>query len=612
MAIFDGNIPYTNLHELNLDWVIKVVKDYIAKVNTLEIDFKDLKEYVDNYFESTDFAQLVNDKIDELVASGDFTTMFATYTTRIYDTLAEMVSDTLLVEGSHAQTLGFHTVNDNGGAKYLIKSSVPTGYYETLDNGLYAELIIDNGVNIEVFGAYGDGVNDDSVALDTALKNADKIIFSPKTYLFNTEIFFTEYKDVYLIGNNTTLKGLQLQLNTSDGSTWYHAYNGRAVRFTGFNFENNNNTMCIKAFQPVEMVNCIIRGYDNFLTQPDYYIDKFTLKEIEIRNKTGSDYTFRLEMLGDEHMVEGVHLAIENSGEDDRVCYCHSKHSISFKNCLNGTYYIDNCNAKFDTCHFEYGEIISNDTYSSNNQHYNLIEFNNCFIWANVKLPSTENVYYINTTFYVDSSKNKATTSINDFYAMKTKNCNIRGDEVVNNVYARSIIKLDMDNSNAVLPWTGNLVFTNRYVAGSNGNWNEEKNVNYEYTIFSSSCYEWINGGNYTYSKYTGTASITSASDCVAFAVDSNYRNCFLHCYRKNLTDGTIKKAVLKNGGRNVYDYGTTISGVEWKTVSEVPTVTANDAKMVNGIMYGYNSNNFNGTGYFYYDTTSQVVKYKS
>ena len=610
MSFYDSAMPYTNIHELNLDWVIKVVKEYLAKVDTLEIDFNDLKNYVDNYFESTDFAQLVNDKIDELVDSGDFTTMFATYTTRIYDTVSQMVADTLLVDGSHAQTLGYYNANDNGGAKYLIMSTTPTGYYETLSNGLYAELIMEDEMNVEVFGAYGDGATDDSTALATAMLYANKIMFSPKTYLFSTQIFFKEYKDVYLVGNNTIFKGLDLQLNTEDGITWYIPYNSRAVRFSGIRFENDGQTTCLNVFQPVELINCIVYGYDNFLTQSSYYIDKLTLKEIEVRNKGGSDYTFKLNMLGDEHIIDGVHIADPNSS--DKVIYCNNKHGITFRNCLNGSYYIDNCNAKFDTCHFEFGEITSNDVVDGYNQHYNLIEFDNCFIWANVKIPTTSNVYYVNCTFYIDSSKNKATNTINDYMGMQSKNCNIRADEVVNNVYARSIIKLDMTNDNMTLPWSGNATVASKYVGGSNGDWNRTKNISYEYTIFPSSCLEWINGSNYTYSTYTTTVAITNTTDFVSFTIDANYRNCFIHCYRKNLDDGTIEVAVLKNNGRMIYDYGSTISGIEWKSVGSVPTVNNTDAKMVNGIMYGYNSANFNGNGYFYYDTTALVVKYKS
>ena len=31
MPIFDGNLPYTNLHELNNDWIVKTVKEGLKR-----------------------------------------------------------------------------------------------------------------------------------------------------------------------------------------------------------------------------------------------------------------------------------------------------------------------------------------------------------------------------------------------------------------------------------------------------------------------------------------------------------------------------------------------------------------------------------------------------
>ena len=58
MAIF-RKFPYTNYHDLNLDWIIEQVKLYIAKCDILELDFKELKEYVD----SLDIQEAVDNKL---------------------------------------------------------------------------------------------------------------------------------------------------------------------------------------------------------------------------------------------------------------------------------------------------------------------------------------------------------------------------------------------------------------------------------------------------------------------------------------------------------------------------------------------------------------------
>lgn len=611
MGLYD-QYPYRNFHELNLAWVIKIVKSYQEKFDKIEIDFAELKQYVDDYFESTDFAQLVNDKIDELVADGDFTTLFATYTTRIYDNVADMIADTLLVDGSNAQVLGHASANDGGAARYLISSTEPSGYYETLSNGLYAELIIEDVMNIEVFGGVGDDSTDNTSAFENALTFCNNIHFLKKTYAFSGQIYLTKYGDINITGDNATLHGLRIDLNSSDGSTWYTAYSSKTVSFKGIKFLNNNETVCIRTFQPVELIRCVIDGYARFLYQPDLYIDKITLKEIEVRNKTGSDYTFKLDLLGDEAIVEGIHLAVNNIASDDKkVFYCHTHLGLAFRSCLNGEYYIDNSNVEFNDCHFEYGSITLNDSYSGNNQHFCTATFNNCYFWENVVVPSTSNALYIGCVFKVDASKNKNTTTINDYYSLQNINSYVKSDEVVNNAYSRSLLRLDMDNGNAVLPWSGNACMTNNYKTTGHSYWNIDAG-NYEYTFFPSSCFDSINGGNYVYSKYTATISIADTTDSVNFTVDSNYRNCFIHCFRENLDTGTIETAVLPNVGRQVNDFGTTISGVEWKTAAEVPTPTANDGKMVNGIMVATTSANLNGSKYFYRDSSDQVVKYKN
>ena len=49
MAIFE-NFPYTNVHELNLDWIIKTVKELGLKVDDLDdIVNNKIDEYVKEY-----------------------------------------------------------------------------------------------------------------------------------------------------------------------------------------------------------------------------------------------------------------------------------------------------------------------------------------------------------------------------------------------------------------------------------------------------------------------------------------------------------------------------------------------------------------------------------
>ena len=129
---------------------------------------------------------------------------------QVFDTVADMkLAD--LKDGMTVQTLGYYEVNDGGGATYKITDTESqTDYQEELENGLYATLIIENDtVNVNQFGAKGDGITDDTNSIKTAFefnKNDNlKIIFNKnKTYLVGGIIYLYSNKEIDL--NNSILK----------------------------------------------------------------------------------------------------------------------------------------------------------------------------------------------------------------------------------------------------------------------------------------------------------------------------------------------------------------------------------------------------------------------
>lgn len=67
--------------------------------------------------------------------------------TRIYDNVLAMRKDYKLEVGMVCKTLGYYSPNDDGGAKYVITSSVDgTTHQENITNGLYASLIMEDGI----------------------------------------------------------------------------------------------------------------------------------------------------------------------------------------------------------------------------------------------------------------------------------------------------------------------------------------------------------------------------------------------------------------------------------------------------------------------------------
>lgn len=91
-----------------------------------------------------------------------------------YDTVADMVADLELREGSTAATKGYHSINDGGNGFYNIREKLVSdvddgGSVIFLANGNVAELIINDIIYVKQFGAYGDGVHDDHDAIQKSL-----------------------------------------------------------------------------------------------------------------------------------------------------------------------------------------------------------------------------------------------------------------------------------------------------------------------------------------------------------------------------------------------------------------------------------------------------------
>lgn len=83
---FFENYPRTDFHELNLDWLIKEWRKFLNKytdltsrVENVEQLIAEYKEYMDNYFDNLDITTEINNKIDEMVAGGQFAEILADF-----------------------------------------------------------------------------------------------------------------------------------------------------------------------------------------------------------------------------------------------------------------------------------------------------------------------------------------------------------------------------------------------------------------------------------------------------------------------------------------------------------------------------------------------------
>lgn len=120
-----------------------------------------------------------------------------------------MKMDVALESSYLVQTLGYYEENDGGAADYLIREKTDAdvedgGTIMFLGNGFVAELIVGDSINVEQFGAKGDGVNDDTEAIQKAIDSGLKVVLNPKKkYMFSKTLNIT--KPIVLEGNYADL-----------------------------------------------------------------------------------------------------------------------------------------------------------------------------------------------------------------------------------------------------------------------------------------------------------------------------------------------------------------------------------------------------------------------
>ena len=181
--VFDNSLSYYEALCALWKWLQDDVVNVINNNATVTEDYiqltKDMKEYMDNYFDNLDVQEEINNKLDAMVEAGTLQEIITEYIQAnaawCFDSVSAMKSATNLIDGSYAQTFGYHSVNDGGAGLYKIREIINTdvvdeGYLIALaDNNLVAELItLDDRISVKQYGAYGDNTHDDTDAIQAA------------------------------------------------------------------------------------------------------------------------------------------------------------------------------------------------------------------------------------------------------------------------------------------------------------------------------------------------------------------------------------------------------------------------------------------------------------
>lgn len=482
--------------------ILPTVNNNAAALIELQKLYTMLHDFVDNYFKNLDVQEEINNKLDQMVEDGTFENILANYSniTRVYNTHQDLINDAnALVNNMKVKTLGYYEINDGGGAEYYITDTLDETKYQEKVNGLYAELVYNNDTNVRQFGAYGDGIHDDTQSIKKMYSLLTKFLLDDKynysfkarinagKYLVSETIEIPIYIKTEIIGNavilssvenDATLRftdnneisqtGMRYKSTQSyvDGNVISSSNGVLVLQRTNDieDIQNNNNSIGIQIGSPSGKTGNINISRCNF---SNIVINGFK-KGIEIIQI--NTYLLTFNSVRPEYNKYGIYI----NGNDN----INSGENISFNNCViahsyNGLY-LDGVLAElnFNECSFDFNgnHILENKATN------NLINFTGCHFEGvglnepNVPSDSDNTVGYGYIVYRnVDDYYSQPTFTFNScFIHLNTGNpYNFIFGNLCKPFNSQKSLKIVLNNP--VLSYTNTkLKFNNRYFADEN------------------------------------------------------------------------------------------------------------------------------------------------
>lgn len=313
------------------------LQDYVNNTkDELEDAFNTLDDYVRNYFDNLDVQDEINNKLDQMLEDGVLTTIIQEFIQTnalwIFDNVEAMKEATNLISGSTAKTLGYYSVNDGGGATYYITDSASSDYFqESLDSGLYANLLIENNtIHSKQIGLKGDGTTNETALLQT---------------FYDDFVNYTKVLDKgeYLIDSTLYIHGSFIRRTGTSGDTKF-IFNNSCFKYNGS--EDGTSVIFYNMFN----------------------------ETIENFNITGDSVLNVVKIIGcwfcnfNNNIFHQVNIVQDTTILNGRT------------NSTPSSEYL-----KFNTCRFNYGVVIDN----TGTSYINCIHFNNSYISGGSAKPNS-------------------------------------------------------------------------------------------------------------------------------------------------------------------------------------------------------------------------------
>lgn len=362
-----GQLPASYVESMSyyemLVWFVHYLRDDIIPVvnangeatRELQELYVELQEYVNNYFDNLDVQEEINNKLDEMAESGQLTDIIAQYLGLAgmitFNSVADMKLAENLVNGSKCATLGYYSVNDGGKALYKVRNVTNEDVIDEMtiialyDNTLVAVLDENDEINIKQLGAYGDGVENDSSSIQTAINKFDNIYIPDGNYLINNDIILKN--NIKITGNNNSnilIDGnIGFKLLSDEKSTKiYRLINGTLTAGT--------YTITSDSIMYYFTINENLSSSDSLILNPEFKTGtviigtnyEYEIELTETESSTYTDITSSLNMITQtaninfKHDVEINNINFENinvSNQDKYAITCIGVKDVVIKNC---------------------------------------------------------------------------------------------------------------------------------------------------------------------------------------------------------------------------------------------------------------------------------------
>ncbi len=412
--------------------IIPTINNNAEAVKEVQDLVLQLQEYINNYFDNLDVQEEINNKLDEMAESGQLTDIIAQYLglagVLAFNTVSDMKNATNLVNGSTAKTLGYHSLNDGGGAFYKVRTVTNDDTIDEMtiislyDNTLIAELIYAD-INVKCLGAYGDNTHDDTIALQTAINKSYNIFIPKGTYLISTSLkvkndlkisgvketnsIIKATSDISIFENNSgsnyiTIKNLKLTNNITSSK---YAINIEGTTISPY------NGATYSLFE-----NIFIDGFESgiFLN----HVWNTELKNIRVINGTtngiflgGGCNNILIDLPMLEHLTNGIRISTSTNDSTENTNITILDADIEY--CTNGIYTTNNNNINIINLYTEHNTktIYSSSTNSLTiNGFYSaydtkLADLNNTkanILGGYIKINSSSDIGIISTNKYIN------------------------------------------------------------------------------------------------------------------------------------------------------------------------------------------------------------------